>query len=296
MICPVFPPSRRHHSARPIEASPRRSDAASVANQAAAQAVPVEFTEEKRAREQIEQRQAELLHSSRLSALGEMVAELAHELNESLSAIMTYGGACLRQAQSVTPDMSRLVKNQQRVLEQALRAREVMRYIRTSVRPGKPHMERVPLARIVRDSAELVQWKIRRKNIALEIKVQDDRAAILVNLVQIELVLMNILRNAIDAVANAGRPPSVTIETRVSPTRQAQVVISDTGPGVSPEDLPRLFEPFFTTKPTGLGVGLSISRKIVERHGGMLEAERNSSGGTSFTMTLPLAPPRRTRA
>jgi two-component system sensor kinase FixL len=254
-----------------------------------------DVTDRRRTQEQAGQRQAELLHMSRLSMLGEMAAELAHELNQPLSAILTYGGACLRQAQSSTPDMNRLMRNQRRILEQALRAREVMRCIRTFARRSEPRMDRVPLAGIVTNAVEQVRWRMRRKSIALALKLEDDRAAILANAVQIGQAVVNILRNAVEAVERADSPSSVIVETRMSQTRQVQVVVSDTGPGVSPENLPRLFDPFFTTKPAGLGVGLSISRKIVEMHGGTLEAKRNSAGGMTFTMTLPLAPPRVTR-
>lgn len=254
-----------------------------------------DVTERKQAQEQAAQRQAELLHVSRLSTLGEMAAELAHELNQPLSAIMTYGGACLRQVQSSTPDMDRLIRNQRRILEQALRARELMRCIRAFARRSEPRMDRVPLAGIVAKAVELVRWRMQRKSIALVLKLEDDRAAVRVNAVQIGQALVNILRNAIEAAEHADSPPSVIVETRVSPTRQAQVVVSDTGRGVPPENLPRLFEPFFTTKPAGLGVGLSISRRIVETHGGTLEAKRNSAGGMTFTMTLPVAPSQGTR-
>jgi len=249
-----------------------------------------DITEQERVVEQAEQRWAELLHVSRLSTLGEMAAELAHEFSQPLSAIMAYGGACLRQAQSPAPDMARLIQNQQRVLEQALRACEVMRRIREFARRHEPERDTVPLGETIRGAIELVRWKMRQRNIALRLKLEHENLVIRANAVRIEQVVVNLLRNAIDALEDA-HAPSVTVETRLSETQQAQVMVSDTGPGVPEALLPRLFEPFFTTKPTGLGVGLSISREIVKMHGGTLEAKRNPAGGMTFTMTLPVVPP-----
>jgi two-component system sensor kinase FixL len=249
-----------------------------------------DITEQKRTPEQALQQWTELLHLSRLSTLGEMAAELAHELNQPLSAIATYGGACLRQAQAPAPDWTRLVRNQQRVLEQALRAREIMGRIRAFAARRPPQMIEVTVGEAVRSAVALVQGEMRHRNIEVRLKLENEQAVIHADVVTLGQVLVNLLRNAMEALEPSGSPSSVALETRVTPARQVEVRVSDSGPGVSEEDLPRLFDPFFTTKATGLGLGLSLGRRIVEMHGGTLAAKRNPDGGMTFLMTLPLAP------
>jgi two-component system sensor kinase FixL len=250
-----------------------------------------DITEQRRAEEQALQQQTELLHLSRLSILGEMATELAHELNQPLSAITTYGGACLRQVQAAKLDRARLLRNQQRVLEQAMQAREVMGRIRAFAARRRAPMARVTLGEVIRSAVALMQCEMRRKNIELKLKPGDGQIVILADVVALGQVLVNLLRNAEEALESTCSASSVTIETRVTPAKQAEVLVSDTGPGVSEEDLPRLFDPFFTTKPAGLGIGLSIGRRITEMHGGTLAAQRNPEGGLTFIVTVPLAPP-----
>jgi two-component system, LuxR family, sensor kinase FixL len=250
----------------------------------------LDITEQKRAQEQALQQQAELLHMSRLSTLGEMATELAHELNQPLSAIMTFGGACLRLAQAPSLDRERLLYNQQRVLEQGLRARDVTKRIRAFAARRSLQMAHVPLGELVQSAIKLVRWEMRQKNIELRLSLKDEEVVTDVDAVAITQALVNILRNSIEAIESTDFPSFITLATRVSEAQRAELTVSDRGPGVPDEDFPRLFDPFFTTKPTGLGMGLAISRRIVEMHGGRLWAERNPGGGMTFTMTLPLLP------
>ncbi len=124
----------------------------------------------------------------------------------------------------------------------------------------------------------------------MRLKLENEQAVIHADVVTLEQVLVNLLRNAMEALEPSGSPSSIALETRVTPAQQVEVRVSDSGPGVSEEDLPRLFDPFFTTKATGLGLGLSLGRRIVEMHGGTLTAKRNPDGGMTFLITLPLAP------
>jgi len=240
---------------------------------------------------QATQREAEMLHLSRLSTLGEMVTELAHELNQPLSAIISYGGACLRHAESPMPDLARMARNQRLIQEQALRAREIMKQVRRFARRHQPNLRRVNLGEPITNAVSLLQWEFRHRNIRLKLNLENEKTVIYADAIQIEQVLVNLLQNAVEATEQSGSLCRVTVETKVSEANQVEVIVSDTGTGVSKGNMSRLFEPFFTTKPTGLGIGLSISRSIMEMHDGMLEAKRNSDGGMTFVLTLPMAPP-----
>lgn len=242
-------------------------------------------------KKQAKQREAEMLHLSRLSTLGEMATELAHELNQPLSAIISYGGACLRQAESPTLDLARMARNQKLIQEQALRAREIMKGVKRFAQRRQPNRRKVNLGEPITNAVSLLRWEFRHKNIGLRLNVKDEKTVIYADAIQIEQVLVNLLQNAAEAMEQSGPSCCVAIETKVSAANQVQVIVSDTGTGVSKENMSRLFEPFFTTKSTGVGLGLSTSRSIIEMHDGTLEAKRNSDGGMTFVLTLPMAPP-----
>jgi len=246
-------------------------------------------------KKQAKQREAEMLHLSRLSTLGEMATEFAHELNQPLSAIISYGGACLRQAESPTPDLARMARNQRLIQEQALRAREIMRQIRRFAKRRQPDLRKVNLGEPIANAVSLLRWEFRHKNIGLKLNVADEKTVIHADAIQIEQVVVNLLQNAVEAMEQSGPPCCVTIKTEVAEANQVQVIVSDTGAGVSKENMSRLFKPFFTTKSTGVGLGLSTSRSIIEMHDGTLEANRNSDGGMTFVLTLPMAPPQEQR-
>jgi len=247
-----------------------------------------DVTERRQAQERIKQREAELLHVSRLSALGEMAAGLAHELNQPLSAILNYGTACIQLASSAAPDVARIARNVEKITGQAERARDVMGRIRAFAQRRRPRLTPVDLNEAVAAAVDLFSWETRQAGVAVDLEPADDLPLVRADIIQIEHVLLNLARNAIEAMHDVA-PDSrrLTIRTATGAERTVRVEVSDTGVGLPPQEADHVFDAFFTTKADGLGIGLSISRTIVEMHSGALEARQNAGPGTTFVLVLP---------
>ena len=231
--------------------------------------------------------QAELAHAARLSTLGGMAAGLAHEINQPLSAIVSYARGCARRLRGGDLQPDALLDVVESIEAQALRAAAVLRRIRDFVRHDELPRERVDLAHLVREAARFAEVEAQQLGVALQVEPSSTPLEVEVDAVQIEQVILNLVRNAFEATTSRlGATREVTIRSLRS-TGGAEVTVSDTGPGVPAELMGRLFEPFFTTKRDGLGLGLSISRSIVEAHGGRLWAVPNSPRGTTFHLELP---------
>jgi PAS domain S-box-containing protein len=247
-----------------------------------------DITARKALEAQMHRQQVELAHVLRLQAVEGVAVELAHEINQPLGAIANFAsGMIARLRQGAEP--STLLDGAEQIAKQALRAAEVLRRLRDFARKGALRREVVDLNALVRDAASLVEPDVRRHAVELRLRLAAPLCPVLVDGVQIVQVILNLAINGIEAMAAAktsgGR---LTIETRAAGT-QAELIVSDTGAGVSPEAEARLFEPFFTTKSDGLGMGLSIARAIVEAHGGRLVVEPANGQGARFSLTLPLA-------
>ena len=231
--------------------------------------------------------QAELAHAARLSTLGGMAAGLAHEINQPLSAIVSYARGCARRLRGGDLQPDALLDVVESIEAQALRAAAVLRRIRDFVRHDELPRERVDLAHLVREAARFAEVEAQQLGVALQVEPSSTPLEVEVDAVQIEQVILNLVRNAFEATTSRlGATREVTIRS-LGTAGGAEVTVSDTGPGVPPELMGRLFEPFFTTKRDGLGLGLSISRSIVEAHGGRLWAVPNSPRGTTFHLELP---------
>jgi signal transduction histidine kinase len=231
--------------------------------------------------------QAELAHAARLSTLGGMAAGLAHEINQPLSAIVTYARGCARRLRGGDLESDALLEIVESIAAQALRAAAVLRRIRDFVRHHELPRERVDLAHLVREAVRFADVEAQQLGVALQVEPSSTLLEVEVDVVQIEQVILNLVRNAFEATTSRlGATREVTIRS-LGTAGGAEVTVSDTGPGVPPELMGRLFEPFFTTKRDGLGLGLSISRSIVEAHGGKLWAVPNSPRGTTFHLELP---------
>ncbi len=232
---------------------------------------------------------AELLHVSRLSAMGQMAAMIAHELNQPLTAISNYmeAAAALLDRGGDIP-VARLRGAMSRAGEQAIRAGQIIQQLRGFVSHGDSEKRIEAVSPLVREAAELAVLGTRQKGIAIRVEDNLEDAVILVDKIQIQQVLLNLLRNALEAVAEREHREVVL----VAETQQGMVRIGvvDNGPGL-PEDVKaRLFQPFVSTKKTGMGMGLSICHNIVTAHDGRLWAEANPAGGTIFRLTLPAVP------
>jgi PAS domain S-box-containing protein len=251
-------------------------------------AISRDISERKRLEALEHKRQSEIAHLSRLKTLGEMASGIAHELNQPLAAIANYAAAC-RVSVCAGESPSEMLE---KIETQAVRAGEIIRRMRNMVRKRGPHWSTVHLREMVMESVALLSHELRLSGVEAAVHADDHVPLILGDGVQIEQVLINLLRNAIESTAgNATAAPAgkhVSIELKLRDPDTVHVAIIDTGTGISAEAAERIFEPFFSTKPEGLGLGLSISRSIIEGHGGRLWADANATGGATFNFTLPI--------
>jgi C4-dicarboxylate-specific signal transduction histidine kinase len=249
----------------------------------------LEMDERRRAEEQVHQHQAELAHVARLSTVGEMVAELTHELNQPLSAISSYAQACQRLLSSDGPDdRKELLASLHQVGEQADRAAGIIRRLRRFVTKAKPVQIVVGVNALLRDVAELTGIDARMAQAKVCFELTDPLPPVLGDRIQIEQVVVNLMRNAFEAMRAC--PPEfrrLTIRTALDGADRIVVDVCDGGSGVPADVIERVFDRFFTTKPNGMGMGLSISRSIIEHHGGTLWVTPNADRGSTFHFTLP---------
>jgi len=249
-----------------------------------------DLTEQQQTQARLQELQSELVHVSRLSAMGEMASALAHELNQPLSAISNYmKGSRRLLAGSTDANAPKIEAALDRAAEQAIRAGEIIRRLRTFVAREASEKRVESLSKMVEEAGALGLTGAREQGVFLRFSLDPSCDWVLADRVQIQQVLVNLFRNALEAMA-----PSTHRELIASNTRAAddmiEIAVSDTGSGFAGDALANLFQPFFTTKETGMGVGLSISRTIIENHGGRMWAETNKSGGATFRFTLPAAP------
>ena len=251
-------------------------------------AVIVDITERKRAEEALQQAQADLARLNRVMLLGEMTASIAHEVNQPISAVITNAHAGLRWLDARRPDLEEVRQTLSRIVRDGNRAGEVIDRIRASVRKMPPHRDRANINEAIHEVIVLTQTEVQRNGIRLQTRLADDLPLVPADRVQLQQVIMNLIVNAIEAMAGAGdRPRELTIVSREGDTNTVFVEVRDTGPGFDPADLDRLFQSFYTTKPDGIGMGLAISRSIVEAHGGTLSAGPNRPHGATFQFTVP---------
>jgi two-component system sensor kinase FixL len=248
-----------------------------------------DLTEHQQTQARLQELQSELVHVSRLSAMGEMASALAHELNQPLAAISNYmKGSRRLLAGSQDPNAPKIESALDRAAEQALRAGQIIRRLRDFVSRGESEKRVESLSKLIEEAGALGLAGAREQNVQLRFSLNPDADLVLADRVQIQQVLVNLFRNALEAMAQSTRRELVVTNTRVADD-MIEVEVSDTGSGFQDDVMPNLFQTFFTTKDTGMGVGLSISRSIIEAHGGRMWAESHASGGATFRFTLPAA-------
>lgn len=246
-----------------------------------------DITERKWGEEQARRHQTELARVARLSTMGEMATGIAHELNQPLAAIANFARGCLRRLRGgdVAPDD--LLQPLEEICAQAERAGEVMRHVRDFVRKRETRMTAVDINRVVQGAAKLTELECRQNHAVVMLDLVPGQPRVWADSIMIEQVICNLIRNSVEAMAEARSPVRrVNLSTSRPDGDTVEIVVGDTGPGIDGALIDRVFDQFFTTKPEGVGMGLSISRSIVESHGGGLRAESAAGGGATFRFTL----------
>jgi PAS domain S-box-containing protein len=282
---------------------------ASGSNSAFFSAVIVDRTERKRAEEELQKAQAELAHVARVTTLGELTATIAHEINQPLAAVVTNANASLRWLAGDSPNLDETRAAIRRIIRDGNRADEIIGRIRALAKKAPPQKDWLDLNETIGEVIAMARSEVQRNRVSLQTKLANDLPLILGDRIQLQQVILNLLINAIEAMSGIGEGPR---ELWVSSQKASEIpgeseedtfqnkalaeaqfthvliAVRDSGPGLDPKGLDRLFDAFYTTKPKGLGMGLRISRSIIEAHGGRLWAKANASRGAIFQFALPI--------
>ena len=248
-----------------------------------------DITARKRAETDLKVQEMELAHVGRLSMMGEMAAGLAHEINQPLGAIAAYAEGASIRLRDGKPDLNSLTNVLERIARDAHRAGQVIRRLREFLRKRTPERTSVRINDLVREVAQFVDADLRRRMVRMGVDLGKELPPIQGDPIQIQQVLLNLVRNGCDAMTDTDPSRrSLVIRTRCRDGESIDVSVEDCGHGLSSIQNDQLFEAFFSTKDEGLGMGLAISRSIIEAHGGQIWATSNLEGGASFHFSLPI--------
>ncbi len=257
----------------------------------AVQDTVIDITARRRAEEQARKREAELAHVARLSTMGEMATTLAHELNQPLTAIVSYTEGALRRFGHLRAHNPELIGVLDHIAQLTKRAAQIVRGMRDFVRKKDAPFQPVDLNQAISEAARLISAEVRQKQIHMELYLAPGLPLVTGSLVQLEQVVLNLIRNAIEAIEEADSElRNLTLRTFINRRAELELTVRDTGVGLDPAIASQVLEAFVTTKHDGLGLGLSISRTILESHGGRLWATANERRGTTFHLALPPLP------
>jgi two-component system sensor kinase FixL len=248
-----------------------------------------DITERKRAEEALRQAQTELAHVTRVTTLGEMTASIAHEINQPLAAVVNNASACLRWLAGQAPNLEEARKSTALIIADGHRAGEIIGRIRALAKKSPPRKDRLDINETILEVTALARSEAQKNRVSLQTQLSSDLPLILGDRIQLQQVVLNLIINAIEAMSGAGENPrELLVGSEKDESQGVLVAVRDSGPGIDPESLDHLFTAFFTTKPQGMGMGLAISRSIIEAHGGRLWATANEGRGAVFQFTLPV--------
>ncbi len=246
-----------------------------------------DLTDRQQTEARLQELQSELVHMSRLTAMGEMASALAHELNQPLSAIANYMKGSRRLLEHSSDERATMLRDaMDKAGEQALRAGQIIRRLRDFVARGESERRVEDVKKLAEEASALALVGAKDRGVRVRFNFAPRLDFVLADKVQIQQVLLNLIRNAIEAMEESDRR-ELLVATAAAADNMVEISVADTGSGISPDIAEQLFQPFITTKRHGMGVGLSISRTIIEAHGGVIAARPNSGGGTVFSFTLP---------
>ena len=247
-----------------------------------------QMVEQKRTEETLQVTRSELTRVARITTIGELTASIAHEVNQPLAAVVANADACVAWLSREHPDLVEARAAADRATQGATRASEVIARIRSLISKATPEKSRLEINRVIEQTVALAEGQASRNEVVIDCKLSPDVPPVLGDTIQLQQVILNLLMNGIEAMISVNDRPRILVIRSESQSRgQIRVSVEDSGVGVSADVMGRLFEPFFTTRAKGMGMGLPISRSIIEAHGGRLWAESNGSGGAIFQFTLP---------
>jgi PAS domain S-box-containing protein len=249
----------------------------------------MDVTDRKNTEEALLRLQADLAHASRVNTMGELTAALAHEVNQPITAVIANANASLRFLSNETPDLEEAREAVAAIIQAGRRAAEIVVRTRELFKKGVPHRDLVDLDELARSTVALLESEARRHSVSVRTGLAAGSPVILGDRVQLQQVIMNLMMNSLDAMQDVDGARELAVRTRRADDQHLVVSISDTGVGLPVNDADRIFDTFFTTKPDGTGMGLSISRSIVEAHGGRLWGEPNPPRGAIMQFALPMA-------
>jgi PAS domain S-box-containing protein len=268
-----------------VSYSPLRSGSQEVV---AALAIARDLTEYTLASEALRHTQSDLAHVSRMTTMGELTASLAHEVNQPITAAITGASTCVRWLTRDDPDLGEAREAALGVVRNAKRAADVINHIRSISKKGESIRQLADVNELIREIVSMLRNEANRYSISIRTDLEADLPEVMADSVQVQQVMVNLIMNSIDAMKDVDQPREVTIRSRRAEDRQLMISVSDTGVGLPPQQANQIYDAFFTTKAHGIGMGLRISRSIVESHGGRLWAADNSPSGASFFFTLPI--------
>ena len=239
-------------------------------------------------RRHAERLQADLTHASRVSTMGELVASISHELAQPITATTNNARASLRWLQRDPPDLTQVRKGTERIIEAGTLASEIINRLRSLYKKSPPKRELVAINEVIGEMAGMLRSEGRRHGVSIRTDLKDDLPTTVADRVQLQQVLMNLMLNGIEAMKDTGGV--LTVKSQLGQDSQIEISVNDIGPGLPPGKADQIFDAFFTTKPQGSGMGLAISKSIVESHGGRIWANGDGGRGSTFHFTLPAAP------